>query len=423
MTSGRIAPVAYRLAKRHKAVRRLALLVARLVTTTNSRLRTRGLFTKESSPPYGQCESTLAWVSSYVGRESDSPRYESIHPAHTMLRSPPQTIEAEVHRDFRREYHHESPETFVAVVPGGRTCGEGFVVTADNLLLGDVSKVAGEHDYTSNPREHPIFLQRRLPPPLQVDGQAAVLSIFGGRGYYHWMFEVLPRFEILRRSSVDLALVDKFVINSYVAGFHKEGCARLGIRREQVIESFWHPHVHAHTLVVPSFAGAQAEMPGWTCDFLRQTFLPDASKSGSRRYPKRIYITRRSAGHRRVANEQALVAWLASLGFEEIAAESLSISEQACLFEGAEIVVAPHGAGLTNVVFCRPGTKIIELFSPRAVNPLFWKIANHVGLDYYYVLGEEEQPAYRNAARPPIEEDIHMSLDKLAETFRLARLL
>ena len=35
--------------------------------------------------------------------------------------------------------------------------------------------------------------------------------------------------------------------------------------------------------------------------------------------------------------------------------------EQVNLFHNAECIVGLHGAGFVNVVFCKPGTKIIEL--------------------------------------------------------------
>ncbi|MCB0841509.1 MAG: glycosyltransferase family 61 protein, partial [Bacteroidetes bacterium] len=72
--------------------------------------------------------------------------------------------------------------------------------------------------------------------------------------------------------------------------------------------------------------------------------------------------------------------------------ENLSVMEQAKMLSEAEAVMCPHGAGLTNIVFCQPGTKIIELLHHSAVNEMYWVISNAIGLDYSYLLSEGERP-------------------------------
>src|SRR5258707_114639 len=118
-------------------------------------------------------------------------------------------------------------------------------------------------------------------------------------------------------------------------------------------------------------------------EFLRDTFLPknhrDLKHTG-----RRLYISRAAAKYRRVLNEDDVVQFLRRRGFETIALEAFSIREQAAAMASCEAVVAPHGGGLSNVVFCRPETKIVEIFSPELVASYFWKISNQVGLDYYY---------------------------------------
>jgi capsular polysaccharide biosynthesis protein len=41
--------------------------------------------------------------------------------------------------------------------------------------------------------------------------------------------------------------------------------------------------------------------------------------------------------------------------------EVYSLSKQARLIRESEIIVAPHGAGLGNLIFARPGTQVIEI--------------------------------------------------------------
>ncbi|MFM6194129.1 MAG: glycosyltransferase family 61 protein, partial [Planktothrix sp.] len=79
---------------------------------------------------------------------------------------------------------------------------------------------------------------------------------------------------------------------------------------------------------------------------------------------------------------------LEPLNFESVVLESLTISEQAELMASASVVLAPHGAGLSNLVFCQPGTKVIELFAPTHIPPCYRIISNICELEHYYLIGE-----------------------------------
>jgi capsular polysaccharide biosynthesis protein len=76
---------------------------------------------------------------------------------------------------------------------------------------------------------------------------------------------------------------------------------------------------------------------------------------------RRIFITRRKTGARTLANETQLEFLLRAAGFETHAMEDYPLATQARLIREAEMVVATHGAGLANLLFARPGTRVIEI--------------------------------------------------------------
>ena len=68
-----------------------------------------------------------------------------------------------------------------------------------------------------------------------------------------------------------------------------------------------------------------------------------------------------------------------------------SSSGTVCRPDEAEAIVAPHGAGLTNLVWCAPKTRVVEIFSPLYVNLCYWAIASLTQADYYYLLGSADR--------------------------------
>ena len=66
----------------------------------------------------------------------------------------------------------------------------------------------------------------------------------------------------------------------------------------------------------------------------------------------------------------------------------LSFAEQVALFAEAEVVVGPHGAGLTNCVFMAPGGALIELTHDKRVVWTFHEVAGAAGLNYACIVSD-----------------------------------
>lgn len=107
---------------------------------------------------------------------------------------------------------------------------------------------------------------------------------------------------------------------------------------------------------------------------------------------RRIYATRRLARHRHMANEAELLPVLERHGFEVVALEELAFGEQVALMHKADVLAAPHGAGLTNAMFMREGAKLLELRQLEGPPLSFFKLAGIFGLDYRYGVCENAEP-------------------------------
>lgn len=295
--------------------------------------------------------------------------------------------------------------SFVTKVPDGRVwiapkeddwavCNEIAVFRPDGALLGDVSRYypwylpgCDRHDIKNHPALH---RQAPLPAVRHLPGTVAVLSGLSGHVYYHWLFDVLPRLGILQQH-IALADIDYFVVNSLEKRFQKESLQAMNIPLEKIIASDQLPHIQAQQLVVPSFAGYLDWVPPATINFLRRTFL--SSSDSAEPNPKaltgkRLYISRAQAKYRHVLNEDQVLSLLERFGIESVVLEQLTMAEQIRLFAQAEIIVAPHGSGLSNLAFCSSGTTVIELFSPYYVRTDYWMISEYLQLHHYYMIGK-----------------------------------
>ncbi|TQL69432.1 uncharacterized protein DUF563 [Nocardioides albertanoniae] len=188
--------------------------------------------------------------------------------------------------------------------------------------------------------------------------------------YYHLVAEAAAGLRSIHRVADDVPIVyveDRFDVLPFV--FERLGLdpARLVSAAElettQVACGYWPDP--------PPYLWAR-----WVYDF----FAGLGAGEVDRRW-RRVYLSR-ARSVRSFANEAAVEEMMAGLGFAIVYAEELSVAEQARVFGAVDIVVAPHGAGLTNLVFCRPGTRVVELFPDTYVKPDFYLRSKHLDADY-----------------------------------------
>ncbi len=102
---------------------------------------------------------------------------------------------------------------------------------------------------------------------------------------------------------------------------------------------------------------------------------------------ERLYLTRAGARLRVPANEGALIEALQARGFGILTATDANHAEQIARFRAARLIVAPHGAGLANLVFARPAARVVEIFPENFAKSAYWWLSRRLGLDYTPVFG------------------------------------
>lgn len=258
-------------------------------------------------------------------------------------------------------------QPFVATLTNASVSHDAGVVIAGNDTVADVSGLGFDAAVPTNP----LHISH-LPRPRHTPHMLAVLTTGPNHNYYHWLVEALPRLDLYERSGLP---IDRFYAPIHQR-FQRETLALLGISRDRIVPATGQTHLAPARLVASSCHGSMSRLKA---DFLFRRFT---DRIGLWAGPApRIFIARR--GPRSIVNEREVLRALQPLGFRSFRLETLSLAEQVALFHRAECVVGPHGAGLTNLLFCRSGTPVIEIGTPYRPWACFYEIAHHRGLDYH----------------------------------------
>lgn len=228
-----------------------------------------------------------------------------------------------------------------------------------------------------------ITLRELREPDQHVRGEALLLAArFTHFNYFHWMIDLLPRLSFLdlfeRPDRVELLLPDH-----RLTGFQRETLEALGLRNP--MRGLNCHLARIDRLYVPSFfapGGYSRQQMAWLSERLRRAFGVLGRPAGGRR----LWLSRADAKWRGVGNEAEVVRLLKSRGFETVVPGRMTVAEQARLFAEAGIVVAPHGAGNTNMLFAPAGAILIEVIPSSCPNNCYYMLTKLNGQRYGRIL-------------------------------------
>jgi hypothetical protein len=296
--------------------------------------------------------------------------------------------------NLRPELSVAYPGDYLVVLEKGRTftAHDAHIafITSNSMLVDEISFQWERERGMLAGAENQAFSARVIVGPRKYEG--TVFSLLSGGGakhyYYHWLFDSIPKFDLLRKSGLAYE-IDYFLVPSVEHKYQIEYLKKFGIRDDQIIDSTEVQHLIADRLVVASYTRLREHLPRWVCSYLHEIMV---DKRQPRERNELIYIARGDAQrNRKVINEDCLIRELVALGFHVYYLTRFSIYEQAELFNSAAMVVASHGGGLSNLVFCEPGTPVIEFFPDNYVNHLFYDVCRKSDLSYHYLVCPSEK--------------------------------
>jgi hypothetical protein len=189
--------------------------------------------------------------------------------------------------------------------------------------------------------------------------------------YSHWLTAHLPKLLMLR----DLGMADGVLLPTVLAPVIHESLKFFGMPAEQF--GAFDPSVSLRVDEL-TVVGTDRFRP----ELLRMVAAQCPVESAVAPH-RRVFISRAAAARRRLSNEDDLWPILARAGFEKVQMERLAFSQQVALMRQTAVLVAPHGAGLANMMFCPTGARVVEIADLEFPNPNFYALAAAMGHSYW----------------------------------------
>ena len=320
---------------------------------------------------------------------------------HPPAVSPPTAIQCEDHSEYQRGHprylRSDSPHYLLRITDGGVLKYDRSPFCIDLTRR----EVLCHHSLDSvfcTPETywHQHLAAMQVSETVDLKGRSLLLDARFGKEFYHFYASVPGRTARFLGFDSYLDNIDHFILPE-AAPCVVTWADLLGIPREKRVHLVERQLIRAEELTVPSNS---YEFDHRTIAFIRNRVPKHASDGW-----ERIYISRaRSVNGRHVLNEaDVLGRVLTRRGFRVVHLEDFSLEEQAAIMRSARFVIAPYGGGLTNLLFCSPGVRVLEVFSKEWIFFCYARVCSMLGLQAFYHVAADMRGM-----------DIHLDVDGFA---------
>lgn len=216
------------------------------------------------------------------------------------------------------------------------------------------------------------------------EGNVVVLGAMNSANYYHFIVDVIGDLCFVRKNSN--IIVEKWVVLASRNAWRERLLSLAGLDLGNVIFAGEHEPMKCCLFVPLRSKGSSTLSSPIIINAIREQFNVD-----QRAVPgwRKIFISRSDAPTRRLLNAEKLFSPLSDLGFQQYTLSELSVDEQMKLFSEAGVVVAEHGAGLANLLWCAAGTHVIDIHRGSPSVSCFKAISETINLNYVPIFETE----------------------------------
>ncbi len=270
-------------------------------------------------------------------------------------------------------------------------------VTTDGKIILDTAMDLPNVLHKCSPRL--LMNYDKLDSELQEDWAASLVHLFCNStytNYFHWICDSVLLIEGVREYEKKVGRKIKLIVNDNLTQYQREYLEALDYSEEDLI--FWKDYRKAsiRNLVVVKSRRTGTNMDeivsSHGMNWLSKSILSKINVP-TQKQSERVFLTRQHESCRRITNFNTIEPILRKYNFQIVNTEGLSVLDQAMLFYNMKVLVAPHGAGLTNMIFSKK-LAIIEMIG-NVDNPkdfqwycAYYSMSQALGHKYAYIIGE-----------------------------------
>jgi capsular polysaccharide biosynthesis protein len=254
-------------------------------------------------------------------------------------------------------------------------------------------------------------------PRIKKKFRGTILNLVQGassQNYFHWLIDILPKIFICSKN-YKISQINYFYL-SQLTKSQIESLKLIGIKKSKIINSKKYRHIEGERIIAvdhPWYKKGVVHdyshtIPKWIILWLKNKFIKYKKKF---KCSKKIYIDRSESKfkHCQIINDKEVDSFLKTNGFKKYKVGKLSFAKQIFLFWNAKFIIGAHGAALTNLVFCRTGTKVIEVRPENHPGKNYQRISKVNKLKYFLLKTEKIKKKDKNKG------DIYLSINRLAK--------
>ena len=262
----------------------------------------------------------------------------------------------------------------------------------DNNLIPKISYQQNKHSIGS--LKHNSVLYKGTPAFKRIINGKVLSLVQGASGsnYFHWLFDLLPKVEILSKNDY-LKYIDFFYVPT-INNFILKTLKTYGIKEKQLINSNIQKHIEADEVFTfehlylkkGNFQNTFKMIPNWIILFLQKKFIKLKKRIS---FKKHFFIDRSDSKymHYKISNQIEVKKILKKNSFDYIQLSKIDWYKQIYIFNNAKTIIAPHGAGLANLVFCKKDTKIFEILTKNdSKRDIYENISKKIKLNYKKII-------------------------------------
>ena len=192
-------------------------------------------------------------------------------------------------------------------------------------------------------------------------------------GYFHWLIDTLPKIIYLNKKYKNNVLIlpnelkKKFVISSLkkyrIKFFFLKKEKNFKFKNLIYIGNLY-PSGNPRIKIIKKLRG--------NLNFKKNNL-------------NKIYVSRNKSERRKISNEKELLTILKKYNFKTLYLDNMSFEKQIKIFSNAKYVVGLHGAGLSNIVWMKNKSHLIELRPEKDLYlNCYFNLSNLLNINYHY---------------------------------------